>query len=94
MKYMIFMIYIIVVVQFINRKPISKNGIHRGHTFYKISGIVNLLFGFLGMFTVNTFLRDKNIIPQTFVWIALTGFAITMIYGMYCIYKMAVSTEP
>lgn len=93
MKYLVFIIYIIIVMQFIDSKPIAKNGMHRGHTFYKISGIVNLLFGFLGMFTVNTFLRDKDIIPPAFIWIALIGFFIIVIYGMYCIYKMLVTTE-
>lgn len=93
MKYLVFIIYVIIVMQFINSKPIARNGIHRGHDFYKIRGIVNLLFGFLGMFTVNTFLRDKDIIPQAFVWIALIGFFITVIYGLYCVYKMMVSTE-
>lgn len=95
MKYMVFMIYVITVVQFINSKPIAKeNGTHKGHGFYKISGITNLMVGFLGMFAVNVLLRDKDIIPQVFVWIALIGFAITMLYGMYCIYKMMVSVEP
>lgn len=95
MKYMVFIIYIIVVMQFINSKPIVKgNGTHRGRNFYKISGVVNLIVGMFGMVAVNMLLRDKNIIPQVFVWIALIGFAITMIYGMYCIYKMMVTDEP
>lgn len=53
-----------------------------------------MIVGMFGIHAVNMFLRDKNIIPQTFVWIALIGFAIIMMYGMYCIYKMLVSTEP
>lgn len=93
MKYLVFIIYVINVMQFINSKPITKNGKHRGYAFYKISGIINLLFGCFGMVAVNIFLRDKDIIPQAFVWIMLIGFAITMIYGMYCIYKMMVTDE-
>lgn len=94
MKYMVFIIYVIVIMQFVNSKPICKaNSIRRGRQFYKISGIVNVIVGTFGMFAVNTFLRDKNIIPQTFVWFALIGFWITMMYGIYCIYKMLVSIE-
>lgn len=95
MKYMVFVIYVIVIMQFINSKPVCKaNSIRRGREFYKISGIINVTGGMFGMLAVNMFLRDKNIISQAFVWIALIGFAITMMYGMYCIYKMLVSTEP
>lgn len=94
MKYMVFVIYVIVIMQFVNSKPVCKaNSIRKGHEFYKISGIVNVTSGTLGMIAVNMFLRDKNIIPQTFVWIALIGFVITMMYGLYCIYKMLVSIE-
>lgn len=94
MKYMVFVIYVIVIMQFVNSKPVCKaNSIRRGKEFYKISGIINVIGGMLGMLVVNTFLRDKNIIPQTFVWIALIGFGITMMYGIYCIYKMLVFIE-
>ena len=94
MEYLVFVIYIIVIVQFINSKPVSKNGTQRGCEFYKTSGIANILVGNLGMIAVNSFLRDKNIIPQAFVWIALVGFALATIYGLYCIYKMLTTTEP
>ena len=94
MKYMVFVIYVIVIMQFVNSKPVCKaNSIRREKELYKISGIINVIGGMLGMLAVNTFLRDKNIIPQTFVWIALVGFGITMIYGIYCIYKMLISNE-
>lgn len=94
MKYMVFIIYMVVVVQFINSKPIDNgNGVHRGCNFYKISGILNMVGGFLGMSAVNILLRDKGIIPPFFVWSALIGFAIVTIYGLYCIYKMMVSAE-
>jgi len=94
MKYMAFVIYVIVIMQFINSKPVCKaNSTQRGKKFYKISGIFNVTGGLLGMIAVNMFLRDKNIIPQTYVWIALIGFFITMMYGLYCIYKMLVSVE-
>ena len=94
MKYMIFIIYVIVIGQFINSKPIGKkNSVRRGHLFYKTSALINFIIGFIGIFIVNTFLRGKEIIPQFFVWIALIGFLIMIIYAMYCIYKMLVSTE-
>lgn len=94
MKYMVFVIYIISIMQFINSKSVAKNRICRGRDFYKISGVINMIVGWFGMVAVNVLLRDKNIIPQTFVWIALIGFAITMVYGMYCIYKMMITVEP
>lgn len=95
MKYMVFIIYVMVIIQFINSKPVCKaNSIQRGQRFYKISGIINVAGGMFGMLAVNMFLRDKNIIPQNFVWILLIGFMITMMYGIYCIYKMIVSNEP
>lgn len=91
---MVFAIYIIMVVQFVSSKPIAKNGMPRGRQFYKISGFINIIVGMFGMVAVNMLLRDKNIIPQVFVWIALIGFVITVIYGLYCIYKMMVTVEP
>lgn len=94
MSYLVFVIYVITVMQFIYSKPVAKHGNHRGCGFYKVSGIINMVVGFFGMVSINLFLRDKNIIPQTFVWIALIGFALTMFYGVYCIYKMMVTTEP
>lgn len=93
MKYMVFVIYIISIMQFINSKSVAKNGICRRRDFYKISGVINMIVGWFGMVAVNVLLRDKNIIPQAFVWIALIGFGIVMVYGMYCIYKMMVTVE-
>lgn len=82
------------VFQFINSKPIAKKtGNTRGYNFYKISAIVNMLVGMVGMVAVNLLLRDKNIIPQVFVMISLVGFFLTTIYGLYCFYKMITATE-
>lgn len=76
MKYMVFIIYLITATQFINCKPIVKNGIqHRGYNFYKFSGIIYIIVGMFGMSAVNIFMRDMNIIPQVYVWVALIGFA-------------------
>lgn len=95
MRYMVFIIYVITVVQLLNSKPsVKENGIRRGRNFYKISGEINIVVGMFGMLAVNLLLRDKNIIPQAFVWIALIGFIITTLYGFYCFYKMMVNCEP
>lgn len=95
MKYMVFIIYIIVMWQWINSTYIAKRvGIQRGYNYYKTRGIINTIIGFAGMFMVNIFLRDKDIIPPFFVWSALIGFFLLVLYGMFCIYKMMVSTEP
>lgn len=99
MRYTAFLIYIIVMVQFINskRKTVKSddtNGTRWGYYFYRRSGIINIVLGTSGMVAVNLLLRDNNSIPQAFVWIALVGFIFMMFYGMYCIYKMIVSIEP
>lgn len=95
MEWMVCIIYVIVVGQFINSKPTIKGkGTHRGNYFYKMSGIINLVIGFLGMNAVNLLLRDKGIIPEPFVWAALVGFFFVVIYGLYCIYKMMTCVEP
>lgn len=91
MEYLAFIIYVIIVMQFINSKSIAKNDIYGGRDFYKISGIINIVGGLFGAVATNIFLRDKDIIPQVFVWIALIGFIIAMMYGVYCIYKMMVT---
>lgn len=98
MRYTVFLIYIVVMVQFINskRKTVKEDGTKgagRGYYFYRRSGIINIVLGTAGMVAVS-FLRDNDIIPQAqaFVWIALGGFIFMMFYGAYCIYKMMTST--
>lgn len=99
MRYTVFLIYIVVMVQFINskRKTVKEdgtNGTHRGYYFYRRSAIINIVLGTAGMVAVSFLLRDNNIIPQAqvFVWIALAGFMLMMFYGAYCMYKMVTST--
>ena len=95
MKYFVFLTYLMVCFQFINSKPVpTKKSIPRGRNFYKISGVINFILGFAGMVLVNIFLRGKDIIPAFFVWAALIGFMLVIIYAMYCIFKMVVSCEP
>lgn len=95
MKWMVCIIYVIVVGQFINSKPAIKGkGTGRGHYFYKMSAGINLVFGLVGMIAVNQLLRDKGIIPEPFVYAALVGFFFVVMYGAYCVYKMMISVEP
>lgn len=93
MEYLVFIIYVIAAIQFINSKPDKKRHTLRGHEFYKKSAIINMIFGYAGLFCVNYFLRDENIIPQLFVWFAIGGFVIIIIYAMYCFYKMVTTIE-
>jgi len=89
MEYMVILIYVVVMMQFINSKPLVKERSKcRGYSFYKRSAIINMIIGYGGMIAVNLLLRDKGIIPQSFVWMALIGFALVVIYSMYCIYRM------
>ena len=94
MRYTILLIYVLVCLELIYSKPVpTKGSLPRGRSFYKISGIINFIFGFAGMVLVNLFLRDKGIIPPFFVWAALIGFALVILYAMYCFFKMLVSCE-
>ena len=99
MEYMVFLSYLIFIAQVIMNRPITKKeneGSYtcKGYRFYKIRGIINVTVGLAGMIAVNLFLPDHNVISQTFVWVALIGFMLLMLYGTYCLYKMIVSTEP
>ena len=95
MEYLVFLIYGIIVMQFISNGDIhAKNSGGSGYKRYKIRGVINILVGLFGMRGVNVFLRDKDIVPQKFVWIALAGFAVIEIYGMYCIWKALTTNEP
>ena len=99
MDYTVFLIYAYLITQTIMDIPNTKrenkgNYTRKGYQFYKIRGIINMTIGCVGMIAVNLFLTDKNIISQTFVWVALIGFMLIMLYGTYCFYKMIVSTEP
>ena len=46
------------------------------------------------MTAINLLLRDKGIIPQMYVWIGLIGFMLIEFYGLFCIIKMILSSEP
>ena len=95
MKWMVCIIYVIVVGQFINSKPAIKGkGTGRGHYFYKMSAGINLVFGLVGMIAVNLLLRDNGIIPESFVLAAIVGFFFVAMYGAYCCYKMLTCVEP
>lgn len=95
MENLVFIIYGIVIVQLIHSKPIVKSdSVPRGSHYYRNSGLINIIVGNLGMLAINMFLRDKGIIPQTFVWIGIIGFGLTMVYGCYCICRMMFTTEP
>lgn len=99
MEYTVFLIYAYLIAQTImnsfgTKRENKGNYICKGYQFYKIRGVINITIGCVGMIAVNLFLRDKNIISQTFVWAALIGFILIMFYGMYCIYKMITSTNP
>lgn len=92
-----FIVYIIAISIFIynNNKTANKNSTYAysPKNFYKINGIINYILGFSGMICINTFFRDKDIIPQFLVWIALILNFLILINGLYCIYKMLVSND-
>ena len=95
MEWMVCIIYVIVVGQFINSKfAVKGKGTHRGHYFYRMSAGINLIIGPVGMIAVNLLLRDKGIIPEPFVLAALVGFFLVAMYGAYCCYKMLTCVEP
>lgn len=97
MKYLFFLLYVIVVGEFLFSSPIKikkNSGNPRGRYFYKLSGIINVIFGSSGIIAINILLMNKNIIPQMYVWIGIIGFMLIEIYGMFCIVKMMLSVEP
>lgn len=92
MEFFVFLIYGIVVTQWIFGKSSNKGStITRGRDFYKTNGVLSMLVGFVGCLLFNLFLRDKGIIPVWSFWVGFVGFGILMISGMYYIYKMMVS---
>lgn len=89
MEYVIFVIYMITVAQFIFSKPMSSsNGPTRGRMFYKISSIINFIISVSGITIINLFIRDKDIISSTLMWISMGGFILLFLYSMYCVIKM------
>lgn len=97
MELLVFIIYGVVVAEWIfgNKTETAKGSttITRGHTYYKISGILNMTIGMIGLLLVNLFLRGKYIIPEWSVWVGMIGFIFMMFMGMYNIYKMMASTN-
>lgn len=95
MEYLFFIIYVIVVTEWIFSKPSSQNStMLRGYTYYKASGLLNLIVGFVGMFLIDNFLRDKNIIPVWSVWVGIIGCVLFVIMGMYHIYRAMTTLRP
>lgn len=94
MEYLFYLLYVAVAAQLFNSKPKKNIGYPKGRSFYKVSGIVNVILGVAGMTAINLLLRDKGIIPQMYVWIGLIGFMLIEFYGLFCIIKMILSSEP
>ena len=86
MKYSVFIIYVLIVCQLIDSMPIT-GGVARGHYYYESHGIVNTILGVGGLTAFNMFLRNKNIIPETFVQIGMIGCGILFLYGVHCTIK-------
>lgn len=94
MEYLFYLLYVVVAAQLFISKPKKNIGYTKGRSFYKVSGIVNVILGVAGMTAINLLLRDKGIIPQMYVWIGLIGFMFIEFYGLFCIIKMILSSEP
>lgn len=97
MEYLVFVIYILVVGQFVCCKHVENKGyneyVPKGRAFYALSGIINISVSSLGINIINFFLKDKDVIPECLVWIALVGFLLMCFYGIYCIVKIIMSLE-
>lgn len=92
MEYLVFVIYLIVVTQWIFEKDKSNTkdstSIANGHSYYRFKGTANLLFGLIGLVIFNFLLRDKGIIPTWLFWTGFVGFVLIIISGMIYIIKM------
>ena len=90
MEYMVFLIYAIVISQWIfsGKEKAKATYSTQGYESYKVKGIINCVFGFVGLLCFQLFLRDKGIIPAWSFWVGAVGFIIITLLGMINIIKM------
>ena len=94
MEFLVFVIYGIVMSEWIFGKASKNTGMGiRGRDYYKVSGMLNMITGMIGMLLFNSLLRGKDIIPEWSFWAGFIGFALIMILGMYYFIKMMISLE-
>lgn len=100
MEYLVFLIYGIVVSEWIfsskveDKNTSSYRGSYGGREYYKTLGITNIVVGNVGMFLFNYFFRDKGIIPVWSFWVGLVGFVIILFSGCIYMVKMFTTEQP
>ncbi len=93
MEFLVFVIYGVVMAEWIYNTPFKKSGtVTKGREHYKSHGMLNMIVGMVGLLLFNIYLRDKDIIPLWSFWTGFIGFAIVMFTGMGYIIKM-ITTE-
>lgn len=78
---LVFVIYLFVVGDLIVTLIISKRNL-LDYSYYRSTGIINILFGFIGIELFNFFLRDNGIISEWLFWVGMLGFFISCIIGI------------
>jgi len=98
MEYLVFIIYLIVVSQWIfeKKEKNAKSSTYspHGRSHFRMKGLLNLEVGFVGLILFNLLLRDKGIIPVWSFWVGFVGFSLFVISGMVCMVKMFTATQP
>lgn len=94
MEFLVFIIYGIVMSEWIFGKTSNSRGMGiRGRDYYKVSGMLNMIAGMMGILLFNSLLRGKDIIPEWSFWAGFIGFALMLLIGMYYLIKMMMSLE-
>lgn len=96
MEYLVFVTYMLVVGQFIFGKTGSKDeasgSIPRGRGFYKGSALLNFVIGGFGLSAWQFFAEEM--MPTWLFHIGQIGFALLIIYAMFCVYKWMTTCNP
>lgn len=87
MKYLVFIIYGIVIGEVVFSKPGKHSSVRRGSSYYKVSGILNMIVGLAGAWVFDNILRKQNFLSEQFVGLGMAGFGIMGLYGIYCVYR-------
>lgn len=87
-----FLIYFFLITEgCLTKSTVNSPNIIRGYTYYKFSGIFNIIISLLGVFLLD-FLRSNDILPVWSIRVGNIGFMLIWFVGIYHIFK-AVTTS-
>lgn len=100
MEYLFLVIYGFIVLEIFTSNKGSKDEVKntsyipRGRSFYFKMAIINIIVGLAGLILFNSFLRDKDIIPDWSLWLGIIGFIIIVIQAIIYVFKAMASNYP